>query len=82
MKTILTKVEVSNKEWSLRKNGCFGMDYINPENEYSFLSDEFLDLKKVHLYHEKQIPENMGEFRELHGISSKELLKWLNENYK
>lgn len=83
MKTLLTKVKVTNKEWNLKRSGCYEMTNFNTsENEYSFLSDDFMDLDKVHLYYEKLIPENMGEFRKLHNIDSKQLLEWLNENYK
>jgi hypothetical protein len=83
MKTLMTKVDVKNKKWNLIRNGCCEMTNLKPEeNEYSFLSDEFCDIRNLHLYYEKQIPENMGEFRKLHNISSKELLEWLNENYK
>ena len=76
----MTKVEVKNKEWNLKR----GDWQFEPkmENEYSFLTDKYYDIRKVHFYYEKQIPENMGEFRKLHNISSKELLEWLNENYK
>ena len=49
---------------------------------YMFSSEEYFNPKKMDFYVEHEEAENMGEFRKLHNISSKELLEWLNENYK
>lgn len=42
---------------------------------------EMVDVNSLKLYVSEDVPETLKEFREMHNISKKDLVKWLNENY-
>ena len=75
MKKITTEVEIK-----FERSNCIST-YFGHYYEYTFSSKEPLDFDKMKFIKEEEEPENMGEFRKLNNISSKELLKWLKENY-
>jgi len=50
--------------------------------ESDYLEHDYLLDGKLVVFRKEKIPENMGEFRELNNISSKDLLDWLIKNYK
>ena len=49
---------------------------------YRIQSKEKINTFKAKLVYEYDEPETIGEFIDMHGLPKKELLKWLNKNYK
>ena len=54
------------------------------ENNYLYTveSEEIINLESFECSHEIKQPETIKEFKELNGMKEKDLIKWLNENYK
>lgn len=50
--------------------------------QYTFESSQFIDINNLEFYTEIYEPETLKEFKEHHNIPKKELLDWLNNNYK
>ena len=40
------------------------------------------DIHSLQYYIEKEEPETLKEFKDIHKLSGKNLVKWLNKNYK
>jgi hypothetical protein len=49
---------------------------------YTFTSSIFYNTNEIEHFIEVDVPETMREFKELYDLSPKELLEWLNKNYK
>jgi hypothetical protein len=65
----------------------YEVELVRPSGEggdwkYTFTLDKFIDVHNMEHFIEVDVPENMGEFRKLHCVASKDLLEWLNKNYK
>jgi len=75
MKRVKKQVYLKPKETN------YGCDH-GGQYEYKFTSDKYIDINSMEHFIEVGVPETMGEFRELNKVSSKELLEWLNKNYK
>jgi len=80
MKTVKKQVYLKPKETEFKRlvEQCWGDEAYT----YTFTSDKYYDINSMEHFIEVGVPETMGEFRELNSVSSKELLEWLNKNYK
>jgi len=58
------------------------MNTLGRKYKYTFESDVYLDSDNIEVRKEVEVPETMNEFLDMHGLKKKELVKWLNENYK
>ena len=76
MKTVKEQVYLTAESIEY-ENNCDKIGY-----RYTFTSPEPIDIYSMEHFVEVGVPENMGEFRKLNRVSSKELLDWLNKNYK
>jgi hypothetical protein len=77
MKKNIKLIELKPLEVKMVNNGWQSTRWV-----YTFESTDYYDTKTMTFCEYEFEPENMGEFRELNDISSKELLEWLIKNYK
>ena len=82
MKTVKKKFELEHNSTEIELNNCmFGGStkrYI-----YTFSSSELLpNIETMECFVEVEEPETLKEFLEENNIPKKELVQWLNKNYK
>ena len=82
MKTIRKKIDIKEAEMSVirsKEDGC-GFNY---NYNLSFDSSEFVkDYKSLEIYVNDYEPETIKEFKDSKNLKTKDLINWLNENYK
>jgi hypothetical protein len=76
MKTVKKQVYLTAESIECEKN------WFETGYRYTFTSKEPIDIYSMEHFVETRIPENIGEFIEIHKLSKIELLAWLITNYK
>ena len=75
-----------NLNIELTEINCYGNDcnYLSRQNEfiYRIQTNEQIDLETIEFYVEVEEPETYKEFKKEHNLNSKQLIEWLNKNYK
>jgi len=88
MKTIKKEVNLELLESTMNidsnmSGGLFGpFPVVRNKQKLTFNCYEFLDPRDLTHFIDVEIPETLKEFREHHEISKKDLIDWLNKNYK
>ena len=81
MKIVKNKIDIKVSEMNVTNEmdaiGC-GFHY-----DLSFYSNEFVaDYKSLEIYVDAYEPETIKEFKDSKNLKTKDLINWLNENYK
>ena len=80
MKTVRKQIDILNKNLYVSKEGrCFN---YNQFYKLELKSLDRINTESLELTHEVEVPETIGEFKRLHGLSRDELVDWLNDNYE
>lgn len=80
MKTIKKEVKLDLVSEEVYLDRFPNGDSIRQEMIYSL--NKIVDTSKLTHFVEIEFPESLKEFREVNNLSKKDLLNWLNENYK
>ena len=76
MRTVKRKTDLKLKA----VDACSG--YFGLSTNYVFEGKHIENMESLEVYEDVQVPENVTEFMQLNKLNTKQLVKWLNENYK